>query len=225
MTDASQVGLPQNPWDPGVRLSVGVSRSGKSHRLQRIVWAAAQRIPIMILDRTREVKAAPAFLSGHVVGCKTVAEAVRHFESGKRVVVVHIDDCINEMERACEWARKHKGTAGIAMSEAHRAFPNGKPLLPAGDDCITAWAHCDVAMFLDTQRLAKIDTTVSENASELCLFTCTGTNDFDRMRDIGGKELVDAVREAGARFDQGQPGWHVKLGVTRRGPYTLVRES
>lgn len=219
------MGLPTLPWEPGVRLSVGVSRSGKTYRLRRIYFQAATRIPLIILDRTREITAVPTPLASHTAGCDTVKEAIGHLERGKRVVIVRINECVGEMERACDWARKQPRTAGVAMSEAHRAFPLAKPLGPAADDCITAWAHCNVAMFLDTQRLAKIETTVSENASELCLFTCTGTNDFDRMRDIGGRELVDAVREAGARFDQGQPGWHVKLGVTRRGPYTLVREA
>lgn len=222
---AADVGLPQTPWEPGVRLSVGVSRSGKTYRLRRIYFQAATRIPLIILDRTREITSVPTPLAPHTVGCDTVKDAIVQLDAGKRIAIVRINECVNEMERACEWARKQPRVAGIAMSEAHRAFPNGKPLLPAADDCITAWAHFGTAMFLDTQRLAKIDTTVSENASELCLFTCTGTNDFDRMRDIGGRELEVAVREAGTRFDRGEPGWHVKLGVTRRGPYTLVREA
>lgn len=228
MSGAESVGLPQSPWEPGVRLSVGVSRSGKTYRLRRIYFQAATRIPLIILDRTREIQQVPAPLGPYTAGCSSVREAIEYLEKGKRIVVVQVTDCQNEMERACEWARKYPGVAGIAMSEAHRAFPNGKPLMPASDDAITAWAHFKVAMFLDTQRLAKIDTTVSENASELCLFTCTGSNDFDRMRDIGGRELEAAVREAGNRFDRGEPGWHVKLGVTRRAPpggYVLTRET
>lgn len=226
---AEDVGLPQTPWAPGVRLSVGVSRSGKTYRLRRMYFQAATRIPLIILDRTCEITAVPTPLAPYTKGCDTVKDAIVHLNGGGRIAIVRVKDCMGEMERAAEWARADRNqTRGIAMSEAHRAFPNGKPLTPACDDAITAWAHFNVAMYLDTQRLAKIDTTVSENATELCLFTCTGSNDFDRMRDIGGRELEAAVREAGNRFDQGQPGWHVKLGVTRRAPmggYQLVREA
>jgi len=225
---AEDVGLPQTPHAPGVRLSVGVSRSGKTYRLRRLYFKAAERIPVIVLDRTYEINSVPTPLVPIFAWCTKVSDVPALMAKGKRLILVRgVTDYTGEMERACAIAVKHKGTCGVAMSEAHRAFPNGKPLLPACDDAITAWAHFDVAMYLDTQRLAKIDTTVSENATELCLFTCTGSNDFDRMRDIGGRELEAAVREAGTRFDQGQPGWHVKLGVTRRAPaggYVLVRE-
>lgn len=230
MTD---VGLPRFPWDPGLRLSCGVSRSGKTHHLQRVVWAATERIPVIVLDRKNEVRI-PEQLASITAICRSVRDAAGWAKHGKRYLIVRPGDVDASalLEEACEWAREgaatgkahSRATRGVAMSEAHRAMPNGRPLKPATDECVTAWAHCNCDLFFDVQRLAKLETTVSENASELRLYTVTGSTDFQRVREIGGRDLENAVRVCGERFDAGQPGWHVKLGVSRRGPFVPTRE-
>jgi hypothetical protein len=204
--------------DPGIRLAVGVSGAGKTYSIRADVYRAARECPVMVIDRMKEWTRGDA-------GVRSVADGARAVADGARLVIVRPQDVVQATEEACRWARDYSGLAGVAVPEAHRALPNGGRLAPAVEDCVTAWRHHRVALWLDTQRLSLLNRTVTEQARELRLFAIVGDLDLRAVSELGGRELVAAVRACAQRLADGEPGWHVQLGLVRVPPYRVVRES
>lgn len=205
-----------NPGEPGIRLAVGVSGAGKTHAIRADVYAAAKIHPVMVLDRMHEWTRGDA-------GARTVAEGAKAVQKGARLVIVRPSDIVSAAEDACAWARDYSGMAGVAIPEAHRAAPNQKPLPTALEDVACAWRHHRVALWLDTQRLALINRTLTEQARETRLFAIVGDLDLRAVSELGGKELVGAVRLCAERLARGEPGYHVRLGLVRLPPFVPVR--
>jgi hypothetical protein len=186
--------------------------------------AAAKRIPVIVIDRLCE------WTVGHE-GATSVAEAVQHIERGRRLVIVRPPDptppdwTILEASAAARWAKRYPDTAGVAVPEAHRVLPNGGRLPEVWDDVTCAWRHHGVAVWLDSQRLAKLHKDVTEQAaaSDLRIFAILGERDLETARELGGRDLVRCVTEAATRYGRGERGWHVRLTVGVVPPYTLQR--
>lgn len=219
------------PHEPGVRLSVGRPGAGKTFGIRVEVLQAARRFPVLVIDRVYEWRREPYSLVPpdiRVAYARTVERAREGFRAGYQLVIVNPDDTESAAEEACRWARRARGLCGVVVHEAHNAFPNGKRLSPYALDVATAWRHFQVALWLDTQRLALLNRTF-DLADVIRLYACA---DADRkvIRDLGGPELEAAVLECGRRLAPrsegglGEPGWHVRLAGSRMPPYELVRE-
>jgi hypothetical protein len=203
-----------------------VSGSGKTHGVKSSVFRAARSHPIIVLDRMAEWDSVPVDLARRtrgVVGLREAREAVR---SGARLVIVR--DSRSDIEelfaRACKWAIKYPGLAGVACPEAHRACPNAKPLRPDVEIAVTQWRHHKVALWVDTQRLPLLSRTVTEQATLLKLYAIVGDRDLSVVRSTWGSQCEAAVRECANRYARGEPGWHVALGLNRAPPFKLARD-
>lgn len=182
-------------------------------------------MPIMVLDRMCEWGSVPQSLASVTVGCQTIPQAIEHARRGKRLIIVRPTDVVAASEAACAWARDYRGIAGVAIPEAHRVAPNVNKLPLAIDDVATAWRHHRVALWLDTQRIALLNRTLTEQARELRLYAIVGDRDLSVVGEIGGKDLTAKVMECAARLAGGESGYHVELGLVRTPPYVIKREA
>lgn len=208
---------------PGVKLAVGVSGSGKTYGLRQEVYAATRERPVIVIDPMREWRTAPAECAPK--GVQTVSGkggAVDAVNNGARLVVVETSDVVKDAELACEWARQ-RGDCGVALPEAHRIAPNGDRLSGALDACATAWRHYRVSLWLDTQRLALLHKTLTEQASEIRIHAVFGPRDLSVIKEWGGNALVEAVTVCATKLSEGEPGWCVRLGMVRKPPYRIER--
>jgi hypothetical protein len=206
-----------NPAESGIRVAIGVSGAGKTHGIRREVYSAAAHYPVIVLDRMHEWDRGDA-------GCTTVADAAKVIQAGARLVIVRPADVVSAAEAACLWARDYPGQAGVAIPEAHRPLPNGARLSPGAEDVACAWRHYKVSLWLDTQRFALLNRTITEQAREIKLYAVAGELDTRLVAELGGRELALLVRESAARLSKGEPGWHVALGLVRVPPYRLSRD-
>ena len=207
------------PTDAGIRLAVGVSGSGKTYGVTNDVKrAAASGMPVMVIDRMRE------WTVGHA-GVTTIEAGAKAAEKGAKLIIVRPRDFVAAVEEACAWAIAQPGVAGVAVPEAHGALPNSMRLSGAVEDVATAWRHHKVALWCDTQRLALINRTVTEQACELRIYAVRGELDMRVVKELGGAALVDAVKECARRMRDGEKGWHVKLDVSGLGPYLPQRDK
>lgn len=222
------------PNAPGLRVSVGVSRSGKTFGIRKDVEAAAAAgMPVIVVDRMREWRDVPHSLSSRSAVVHSIDAGVRLIEtSGVRLVILRPPENIPELwssvvsMEACEWACGYRGLAGVCFNEAHKVAPRSRGALPSViDDVVSAWAHHNVAVWADSQRLAKLHGDVTENATELRLYTCVGPREFATLRELGGVELADTVKRAGVELVAGRPGYHVRLSGARVPPYELTRDA
>ena len=229
MTDA---GLQLHELDdngPGLRLSVGVSGSGKTHGLRRQVYRAVlSGVPVMVLDRMREWTTLPPEVAKVAVGVTPesgVQLARAWLDEGARLVIVQTRDVERDTILACEWARDNPKHCGIALTEVHRAAPNtGAPLPSALEDVALAWRHHHVSFWCDTQRLSLCNRTFTEQVRELRVHAVGGERDLMRLREMGGAELAQAATECARRLVAGEPGWHVLIRTVALPPYELQRE-
>ena len=103
--------------------------------------------------------------------------------------------------------------------------PSNGSLTPNFTVVTRAWRHKHVAMWLDAQRVSSLSRHVTDLAREVRLFAVTGDRDFAVVREIGGRDLEDAVRECASKLAAGQPGWYIELGASRLGPFTPRRSK
>jgi hypothetical protein len=212
--------------EAGIRVAVGVSGAGKTHGVRKQIYAAAEHMPVIVIDRMCEWSAVPARLSGRTQIVNSVFAAKGAISSGGvRLAIVQCKDAAKEAALACEWARDYPEIAGVAIPEAHRCAPNKGSLPQPIEDAACAWRHHRVALWLDTQRFALLSRTLVEQAREIRVYA-SGPRDVDAVvAELGGPELSDAIRECGDRLARGEPGWHVRLQQTSiRPPYVLERE-
>ncbi len=220
----------------GITTHAGISGAGKTHGIRQSIWKhVAAGHQTVIVDRMREWDAVPPGLEGHVSGFYTEGSGVTPEyidQQGTRLIVIRpqLTDVEATAEAACNWAMADRQAVRVvAIPEAHRAIP--KKIDPrsasahaAVQSIITEWRHYNVAMYCDSQRFAALNTDLVELSRTLRLFAMAGKNDFQALKDIGGSELVTAVKECAEKLDAGEPGWHVRLGTTRRPPYEITRD-
>lgn len=209
-----------------ITLSVGVSGSGKTHGVRAAVFRAARSHPVIVIDRMAEWDKVPVDLARRtrgVVGLREAREAIR---GGMRLAIVRDSrsDVAELFDRACRWAIKYPGLAGVACPEVHRACPNAAPLTANAEIAVTQWRHHKVALWLDTQRLPLLSRTVTEQATLLKLYAIVGDRDLSVVRSTWGHLCEAAVRECANRYARGEPGWHVALGLNRAPPFKLARD-
>jgi len=218
------VALDPTDIGPGLRLSIGVSGSGKTYGMRSTVFRNARAFPIIVLDQMAEWHSAPTGI--RAVGVSSVREAIDAIKKHEvSLAIVRGPGDVAEMfDRACRWAAKGSGVRGVACSEAHIPIPNGKPLADHVKVAVTQWRHKRLALFLDTQRLALLSRTVTEQATLLKLYAIVGDNDLSVVRATWGKELLESLRVVAARYAAGAPGWHVRLGINRAPPYRVERD-
>lgn len=217
------------PSKPGVRVAVGISRSGKTYGIRADVLRAVHEgaMPIIVIDRMHEWTSFPRSLTPMTVRVNDVRAAAAAIEGGARLAIVHatIETSPRESIAACEWACATKAELrGVCFNEAHVAAPSGRQkLAPAIAEIAGAWAHYNAALWADSQSVWKLHPDLHGNATELRLYAMGAARDFAACREIGTPELAERVREAGQRLSDGEPGWHVRLGVVRLPPYELTR--
>lgn len=219
----------------GLHVAIGVSGAGKTHGLREGIYSAARDgMPIVVLDQTHEWNEVPEDLAPFTRGTVNVAEAQRHVQAGARIVIVRQDGDPEELGRyLCAWAARHPGPSGVAFSEAQMIMPANVARLPAEIlKVATQWRHprtC-VGMWADTQRFALIHNTIIGNARDLRVYGISGASDFAKAREIGDRALEEALRECAWRLQDYQEGrnpngvgWHVRMGVSKLPPYTIVK--
>lgn len=222
------------PDEPGLRVALGISGSGKTHGVRADVLRAVRLYPVVVIDFAEEWTSVPASYAPHTRGAKDFAEAKVHLDAGARLVVVRpppIDGAlVAAVESACAWARERPGLAGVAIPEAHNVAPVTR-IPPILWRVATAWRHSGVSLWCDTQRVAALHHGITENAREIRVYAHVGDTDLKRLRDIGNQALADAAKECARRLappsegGDGQAGWHVTLGLIRSPPYRLTREA
>jgi hypothetical protein len=208
----------------GITVAVGVSGAGKTFGIRQSIYDAVREgRNVVVVDRMREWSEVPSDLWPRTLGVTDVesAKAAMSATAGWLAVLRTRSDIVDVTADACQWAIENGGC--VALPEAHRAAPNSKPLRPEIEDLVTAWRHYGARAWLDTQRISLLNRTVTEQASELRIYATVGDNDHKILRELGGRALSDAAREAAARLGRGEPGWHVRLKMNRVGPYELVR--
>jgi hypothetical protein len=216
------------PDEPGIRLSVGASGSGKSYKNRSEILVAVLSYPVVVLDRQREWTDAtrrirvPPNVAAVTAGATTMAEARQRIAEGRRLIVLQTSDPERAAIEACAWARD-AGRAGIAFPEAHRVFPNNGRLDPAANDIASAWRHSAASVWLDTQRFSKLNRDLTEAVRDLRIFAFAGELDLAVVRSIGSRALETQIIEAARRLERGEPGWHVRKGLVRLPPFDLVR--
>jgi hypothetical protein len=226
--------------DPGPRVAVGVSGAGKTHSVRAGVYGAARAgVPVIALDIPKEWLEVPTDLAKSTALVATVPDAIKAVNDGKTLAIVRIKATqgASAAIAAAEWATDRREKAkelperalsGIAIPEAHHVFPLNKPMPGPLAEIVLQWRHVRCALWCDSQRFALLGRALREQARETRLFAC-GPGDLKDLYETGGDELVAAIREAVSRFGGGEgdpksePGWHVRLGPSRLGPYELVR--
>lgn len=206
------------PGESGIRLAIGVSGAGKTHGIKGEVYAAARLHPVIVIDRMHEWSRGDGW-------ARDVGTAAKMIKDGARLVIVRPPDAVAAAEQACAWARDYPGLAGVAIPEAHRVAPNASKLAIPVEDVACAWRHHKVALWLDTQRIALLSRTLTEQAREIRLYAIVGDLDTRVVAELGGRDLALLVRECAARLAAGQPGWHVRLGLVRVPPYEMRRDG
>lgn len=238
--------------EPTIHLHIGTSGSGKTFDLKKEVERDATEIPIIVLDQMSEWTSAPRGI--FVRGVTSVEEAIAIFKKqgarAKGIVIVRgMGARVGEAwDRACDWARRTPQHRGVACSEVHIPCPSGKDLLPNVLVAATQYRHKNITIYVDTQRLALMDTTLRDQAdTDVKIFSVVGARDIDVIRGAWGRTVEENVRECARRFIAGggregnkRPcimcraapgtrhalscvvgsGWHVRACVP---PYTVTR--
>lgn len=223
-----------HPSEPGVRLNVGVSKSGKTHNMRAELAVAVQHMPIIVFDQTRA-----DFLRTPVPShrCSTLETAVRLVEMHEKVrkrgqphafvVYQPRGDLFTDGAALCAWAvREGSPLVGLAFPEAHLVFPvERRGLTPEMLRMLTAYRHFNVAAWFDTQRVALLNTTIRGQATQVRVFTISAAADLDAIAEsVRDRKLFYAAIElCAAHYDKGEYGYHVTLGASRRPPYNVER--
>lgn len=231
----------------GLRLNVGVSGSGKTSNMNDQIFSfARQGMPIVYLDQLADMASCPSDITSALIedlpGTKEEMDmTIRALAAPRRIVVCRPNDPYDYLMALCRYGvprskrnpngRPWPGVMGIALPEAHLIVPNKKSLDPIVMKVVTQWRHHGLAVWFDTQRFSLLNTTAIHQSREIRLFAIVGDTDLKRVRDLGGDELSDLVREAGRRMQEvheggdNEPGWYVRLNPARLPPYKLVRDE
>lgn len=224
------------PTDDGCRVALGTCGSGKSYGIDRDLRIAMEHMPIVVVDVAGERRKGPP---GTVLA-RDVDDAAWQLERGARMAIIRpsptdLEDLAGLVEHVFAWAVAQSrddatcATAGVAVSEGSMVWPNGCRLAPSTRVAMTQWRHCHVATWVDVQRAAELNPTITDLARETRCYAMGGPHEIKRLRAMGGPELVEAVAECMRRFQEGGgargtgQGWHVTLDESRMGPYVPTR--
>lgn len=210
------------PHEGGVRIACGIPKSGKTFGIKRDVFIAARSFPICVIDTLGEWNTQPRGLRCFTFD--SARRALMALEAGKfDLAVVRSRNPAIDGSEAVRWAVSHKGRAGVAIPEAHMVFPRGPRLPDHVMRAVCQWRHpaVDVALWLDTQRLANLDTTIREQARELRIYATSGKLDLQAVEAIS-PELLTVVLQANQKM-QTESGWHATCGAVRLPPFKLSR--
>lgn len=230
--------------EDGIIVAAGISKSGKSYGLTKTQWEAArQGRRVLRYDLNWEADEVPADLAreGKIIPARSVDEAARALNAAKdgAVAIVRSDEADTEAdaEAMCQWATggqkgRRSFPRAIVVPEAHWFWPNKGRLSPAALRLATAYRHPHhrALVLLDTQRLAELHKTWTEQASELRVHAIVGSRDLDVLSTIH-RDLPEQAAEAAKRMAAGPwhdgvsdgAGWFVRLGLIRTGPFELER--
>lgn len=221
----------------GIRIAVGLSGCGKTYGIQNQVFAFIRSgAPCIIIDVMAEWRKVPADLRDlacYVSAGQNVIAAIENaLRQGKRLIIIQDGDPCAVFETLCRWVIKRKGSGavGIAIPEAHEAISKHY-LEQAVKKCITQWRHYDLALWLDTQRPALLNTTAFAQACETRIYAIGEDIDLQWVRRLGGKALLEKVQQCADEHrkskDRGHipdgRGHHVRLDESRMGPYEVTR--
>ncbi len=214
---------------PGIRAFIGIPGAGKTTLLRAQVHDAAKEFPVVVLDLAEDWDAVPRSIAWRPA--RTWSAAKFALDGGARLVIIRpAHDKVEETAiAAASWALSTPGPKGIAIPEGHNVFPNTTGLPGPLQLLLTKWRHASVTLWVDTQRIVLLSTTLRGCTTELRIFAQCERADLDEVRRIGGDELVTEVQEAARRMDDVEhggdedPGWHVVLGRVRRPPFVLVQ--
>lgn len=143
------------------------------------------------------------------------------WKNGISLIVVQTGDDEAKAD-ILENAVKMEGIA-IVVHEIHTLGHRG---LMAVDHVSTQWRHRDQRAFLDTQRPARISTTIKELATQTHVFTLVGPRDREACAALATGDVDAFVRAHGlvlALHSKGVRGVHLALDEVRAGPYVPVR--
>lgn len=219
------------PYEPGIRLNVGVSKSGKTFLMRQDLTKAVYRMPIIVLDQTREWNTAPVPAYAATTGKQAIAFVESHRRADARAphafVILRPTGALMDAGIAlCAWALHAKPLVGLAFPEAHNVFPVRLTTLPPDMlVMLTAYRHFGIAVWFDTQRVALLNTTIRGQATEINVFSISSKADLDAISEsVRDRKLFErAIDEISVHYDRGEYGYHVTLGASRRPPYTIVR--
>lgn len=214
---------------PGIRAFIGIPGAGKTTLLRQQVHEAAREFPVFVLDLAEDWNEVPRSIGWRPA--RSWSQAKSALDGGARLVICRPPhDKIEETAvAAANWALSTPGPKGIAIPEGHNVFPNVQGGPAPLQLLLTKWRHIDLTLWVDTQRIVLLSTTLRGCARELRIFAQCERADLDEVRRIGDDELVSQVQEAARRMDDRDrggdedPGWHVVLGLVRRPPFELVQ--
>jgi hypothetical protein len=204
-----------------ITVHIGMSGAGKTYALRAEVYRHLldHGRSAIIVDQMAEWSTAPPNLSTGLVA--NVEEARSALAEGLRCAVIRLPtDPYVAVEESCRWALDNAAT--VVVPEAQLVAPPSI-LGPNMKTMVCAWRHHDAALYVDTQRISLLNRTIVDLARMVRVFAVAGDRDHSVLRDLGGRELSDAAYECAERLERGEPGWHVPLGIRRRGPYELVK--
>lgn len=208
---------------PGIYGYFGISGSGKSHAMRQDILTAYKRGDrILILDIAEEWNTAPRGVNARRY--QSIGLAVQNLDTGniRLAIVQDFDIDSDQAELAATWAIESEGS--LAIPEAHNVYPAEKRRPSKSlDKLITAWRHRRAALYWDSQRISRMNRTVVEQTTALHMFAVVGDRDLDVVAGIN-RELPSYALEAAIKLQQGEPGYHVALGLSRLPPYRLVRK-
>lgn len=216
---------------------VGVSGAGKTYAMREDINAtvrSGERI-VAVYDRMREWNTVPESIVKVTRKVEGVAEVQKLADRGARLIIVQpppireVDQHVTNAVMLAEWCLKESGR-GICLPEGHRIIPNKSNLPPAVDEIITAWRHYDVAMWVDSQRMALLNATVRAQSTKLRLFAIRGHRDYQVIKEMADDNLVSLMEELYTRSDFDKttgkprnPGLYVE--AANGPPYTIDREG
>lgn len=224
------------PHEPGIRLSLGVSKAGKTTLMMGDLREAVKHMPIVVFDQTRTDFTRTPVPSAT---CSKIDTAIRLVEMHERarkkdqphafVIFQPPGDFFNQGVKLCEWAvsdsqRGHM--KGLAFPEAHMVFPVKKTDLPDPMmRMLTAYRHFMVSCWFDSQRPALLNTTIRGQSGETNVFTLGAQTDIDAVSEsVRDKQaFVRQLDVCAAHYMRGEYGYHITLGVYRAPPYNISR--
>lgn len=211
----------------GLTTHGGLSGAGKTHLITEEIFSFVRHgFCAITIDRMNEVDHVPDDMVPFTAAASTVDELIKYGLGSSilyGVVKPSMANVEDETDRACQWAMADPILRGVAIPEGHRAIPkNGQMVMTHVASIITEWRHHNVALWIDTQRFAKLNTDVVELSKTVRLFAMSGRLDLASCIDLGGRELAEAVKICADYLDRGERGWHVNLGFRRSPPFQIV---
>lgn len=215
--------------DYGLTVHVGAMGAGKTYAMRgEVLHHVRSGRRTIVIDRMSEWEGVPPEIAPVTVGVYSEKDLRSKLETPAMLIVWRpgLGSTETATEVACQIACETPGPTAVAVPEAHAAWPKAFGKDPGEiwrSAVITECRHHDVAVLADTQRLSRLNTDLVELSRTCRMFAMSGKNDLDRVSDIGGPELVAAVKSCADKLASGEPGWHVQLGLRRSPPFEIVR--